>query len=129
MNGLAALRAIDPLVGMPDTAISGANLHGGVWHQPSGCALIEVRSPYNGELLGSVPDSDAAEVAAIVAAAQQAATGWAAMPIKERTVPMFRFRELVLQRLEDLAHSAARECGKTVSEARAGVQKGVEVVE
>jgi malonate-semialdehyde dehydrogenase (acetylating)/methylmalonate-semialdehyde dehydrogenase len=129
MNGLAAVRAIDALVRMPDAPISGANLRGGAWHQPAAGARIEVRSPYNGELLGSVPDSDAAEVAAIVAAAQQAAPAWAATPIKERTVPLFRFRELVLQRLEDLAHSAARECGKTVSEARAGVQKGVEVVE
>ena len=49
---------------MPDTVISGANLGSGDW-QPSGGALIEVRSPYNGELLGSVPDSDAAEVAAV----------------------------------------------------------------
>jgi malonate-semialdehyde dehydrogenase (acetylating)/methylmalonate-semialdehyde dehydrogenase len=90
---------------------------------------ISVHSPYTGELLGSVPDSGAQQVAEIVAAAKRASPSWAALPIKERTQPMFRFRELLLSNLDALAHSAARECGKTVAEAAAGVEKGIEVCE
>jgi malonate-semialdehyde dehydrogenase (acetylating) / methylmalonate-semialdehyde dehydrogenase len=91
--------------------------------------VIEVRSPHDGELLGSVPECGPAEVAQTVSAATVAARDWGRLTIKERTAPLFRFRQLVLENLPALAQSASRECGKTVAEARAGVEKGVEVVE
>jgi malonate-semialdehyde dehydrogenase (acetylating) / methylmalonate-semialdehyde dehydrogenase len=123
----------DPLVTsfvrMPAAPIVGGNLVAGRFVRPGSAASIEVFSPYNGALLGSVPDSGASDVAAVVAGAEQAARSWGATPIKERTGKLFRFRELVLARLDELSHSAARECGKTFEEARAGLLKGVEVVE
>jgi malonate-semialdehyde dehydrogenase (acetylating)/methylmalonate-semialdehyde dehydrogenase len=119
--------ALELAVRMPERPLAGANLVGGV--PTAGARTLEVRTPYTGALLGTVPDSGPAEVGAAVAAAGEAAGPWGRLPIKERTAPLFRFRELVLSRLDDLAHSAARECGKTVAEARAGVLKGVEVVE
>jgi malonate-semialdehyde dehydrogenase (acetylating)/methylmalonate-semialdehyde dehydrogenase len=115
------------LVRMPARPLVGANLVRGV--TTAGVRTREVHSPYTGELIGTVPDSGPVEVAAAVAAASEAATDWGRLPIKERTAPLFRFRELVLQEQDELAHSAARECGKTVAEALAGVLKGVEVVE
>jgi malonate-semialdehyde dehydrogenase (acetylating) / methylmalonate-semialdehyde dehydrogenase len=90
---------------------------------------IDVFSPYSGQLLGSVPDSSQAQVDDLVRGAVAAAEGWAATPIKQRTVPLFRFRELLLRELDTLSLSAARECGKTLEEARAGVLKGIEVIE
>jgi malonate-semialdehyde dehydrogenase (acetylating)/methylmalonate-semialdehyde dehydrogenase len=42
---------------------------------------------------------------------------------------MFRFRELLARNAEELARSVTREHGKTLSEARASVQRGVEMVE
>jgi malonate-semialdehyde dehydrogenase (acetylating)/methylmalonate-semialdehyde dehydrogenase len=116
-------------VRMPGAPIAGGNLAGGRFERPAGSAVIEVRSPYTGQLLGSVPDSDDAEVARVVRAAEGAQESWGKTPIKERSAPLYKFRELVLAQLDELAHSAARECGKTVDEARAGVLKGVEVVE
>jgi malonate-semialdehyde dehydrogenase (acetylating) / methylmalonate-semialdehyde dehydrogenase len=124
-----AARAIEGLIELPEAPIEGANLAGGCWQAATGRPRIEVRSPYTGGLLGSVPDSTPADVAEVVAAAAQAAPAWARTPIKERTAPLFRFRALLLERLDALAHSAAREAGKTVGEARAGVEKGIEVVE
>jgi len=114
---------------MPTSPIAGGNLVGARFERPAGVPTIDVRSPYNGALLGSVPDSGAEQVAHVVAAASQVQRAWASTPIKERSVPLFRFRELCLARLDELAHSAARECGKTVDEARAGVLKGLEVAE
>jgi malonate-semialdehyde dehydrogenase (acetylating)/methylmalonate-semialdehyde dehydrogenase len=123
-------QAVGPLfVRMPSAPIAGGNLVGGHFERPVGLPVIEVHSPYTGQLLGSVPNSDAREVARVVAAAQTAQEAWGKTPIKERSAPLYKFRELVLSRLDELAHSAARECGKTVDEARAGVLKGVEVVE
>jgi malonate-semialdehyde dehydrogenase (acetylating)/methylmalonate-semialdehyde dehydrogenase len=90
---------------------------------------IEVFSPYSGRLLGSVPDSGPAQVDDIVRGAREAALAWGRTPIKQRTLPLFRFRELLLAELDALSLSAARECGKTLEEAKAGILKGVEVVE
>jgi len=98
-----------------------------VAHGPG--SSIAVTSPYTGQVLGSVPDSDGDQVDGIVRGAAVAARDWAQVPIKERTLPLFRFRELVLEHLDELAHSAARESGKTIGEGRAGVLKGVEVIE
>lgn len=86
-------------------------------------------SPYTGTPVGRVPLSGAAEVAAVVAGARAAAADWARVPLKERSARLFRFRELVIEQLDDLANRAALEAGKTVGEARAGVLKGVEVIE
>jgi malonate-semialdehyde dehydrogenase (acetylating)/methylmalonate-semialdehyde dehydrogenase len=124
-----ASSAVSSLVRLPVAPIQGGNLIAGRFERPEGLPCIDVFSPYTGALLGSVPDSGPAQVAAAVAAASAAHKGWAATPIKERTAPLFRFRELVLARLDELSHSAARESGKTVEEARAGLLKGVEVVE
>ena len=128
MNG-PATSEFEGLVKLPDAPIDGANLAGGEWRCASGGARIDVRSPYSGALLGSVPDSGASEVAEVVRAAALAAPAWARTPIKERTAPLFRLRSLLLERLDALALSVARESGKTLSEARAGVEKGIEVVE
>src|SRR5213075_199104 len=42
---------------------------------------------------------------------------------------LFRFRDLLTQRFEELARLVTREHGKTLVEARASVQRGIEVVE
>jgi malonate-semialdehyde dehydrogenase (acetylating)/methylmalonate-semialdehyde dehydrogenase len=114
---------------MPDAPIAGANFVRGAPQRPRGLPSIEVHSPYTGELLGSVPESGPAEVAEAVRFAREAARDWASCSTKERTVPLFRFRQRLLDQLDELSHSAARESGKTIVEARAGIEKGIEVVE
>jgi malonate-semialdehyde dehydrogenase (acetylating)/methylmalonate-semialdehyde dehydrogenase len=42
---------------------------------------------------------------------------------------MFRFRDLMVRHADDLARTVTREHGKTISEARASVQRGVEMIE
>ncbi|HLU66957.1 MAG TPA: CoA-acylating methylmalonate-semialdehyde dehydrogenase [Kofleriaceae bacterium] len=116
------------LVEVPESVITCRNLIGGEWHT-SPAPHVEVRSPYTGSVIGRVPQSTADEVARAASGAVKAAPDWRRVPIKERTQLLFRHRELVLANLERLAHSAAAEAGKTVAEARAGVLKGVEVIE
>jgi len=96
---------------------------------PSAGRTIEVTSPYTGAVIGHVPLSTPTEVNAAVQAAAAAFPAWRRTPIKERSLPLFKFRELMLGRLDELAHLAAAEAGKTVAEARAGALKGLEVVE
>ncbi|HYU16992.1 MAG TPA: CoA-acylating methylmalonate-semialdehyde dehydrogenase [Candidatus Acidoferrum sp.] len=116
------------LVDVPDSVITCRNLIGGEWSSPS-APHLDVRSPYTGAVIGRVPLSPAAEVARAAEAAARAAGEWRRVPIKERTQALFRYRELVLANLDRLAHRAASEAGKTLAEARAGVLKGVEVIE
>jgi malonate-semialdehyde dehydrogenase (acetylating)/methylmalonate-semialdehyde dehydrogenase len=125
----AAVFVSEPLVRMPSAPLVHDNQVGARRLSAPRVRRISVHSPYTGELLGSVPDSGPEQVAEVVAAALRVSRSWAALPIKERTQPLFRFRELLLSNLDALAHSAARECGKTVAEAAAGVEKGIEVVE
>ena len=90
---------------------------------PVGAELLEVRSPYTGGVIGRVPMTPADGVAQAVEAARAAVPGWRAMPLRERTVLMSRFRSLLESNLDRLANLAASEAGKTVAEARAGLLK------
>jgi malonate-semialdehyde dehydrogenase (acetylating) / methylmalonate-semialdehyde dehydrogenase len=117
------------LVRLPDEVRICRNLVGGEWIEPAGAELLDVRSPWTGGVIGRVPLSSAEDVDRAVRAAASAFADWRQVPVKERTQLLFRFRELVLRDLDLLAHSAAAEAGKTVDEARAGVLKGIEVVE
>jgi malonate-semialdehyde dehydrogenase (acetylating)/methylmalonate-semialdehyde dehydrogenase len=121
-----------PLVDVPRTTPHCQNLIGGRWvpaQRQSAASVREVISPYTGAVVGRVELSTAADVDAAVAAARAAFPAWAAMPCKERSRPLFRFRELLLQHLAELANTAALEAGKTRAEAKAGLEKGIEVVE
>lgn len=117
------------LVHLPTAPIACKNLVGGRWVAPAGATSREVVSPYTGTAIGTVPMSSAADVDAVVREAARAAEGWRDTPLRDRCARMFAFRELLFANLDRLAHSAASEAGKTVAEARAGVLKGVEVVE
>ena len=114
-------------VQLPESPIIGRNLVGGEWVTPTGATMIDVKSPYTGTVIGRVPKSTAADVAPAVEAAKKAAEGWRNTALRDRTAKMTRFRNLLEQNLDKLANSAAREAGKTVAEARAGVLKGIEV--
>ncbi len=104
------------------------NYIGGAWHKSEGKTL-DVISPYTGASIGTVPISTTADIEAAISKAKAAFFGWRATPVKERTQVLLRWRELLLQDLDTLAHTAAAECGKTVGEARAEVLKGIEVTE
>jgi malonate-semialdehyde dehydrogenase (acetylating) / methylmalonate-semialdehyde dehydrogenase len=117
------------LVDLPPQPRACDNLVGGDWRRSESGRSREIVSPYTGTVVGRVGLSNAAEVDLVVAAAGRAFPAWRALPIKERSQPLFRFRALLLEQLDALANTAALEAGKTRGEARAGLLKGIEVVE
>ncbi len=117
------------LVEIPESTTRCENLVGGDWRSPSGAERLDVISPYSGGVIGTVPLSTASDVEAAVEGARAAAADWRRVPMKERTQTLFRFRELVLKDLDQLAHGVALESGKTLGEAKAGILKGIEVTE
>jgi len=65
----------------------------------------------------------------VVAAAAAALPAWSETPAVERARIMFRYRDLVAAHFEEFAALVTREHGKTLPEARAEVQRGLEVIE
>lgn len=92
-------------------------------------AAIEVTSPLTGEVIGAVPVADAVVVNTAADAAQKSFLQWSETPVKERVQVLFRFKQLVEKNMSDVAQLISSENGKTFSEAKAEIEKGLEVVE
>ena len=105
------------------------NFSGGEFLPPSTGRYVAVESPYTGLKIGEVALSNGADISRIVDTAHAAFPAWRATPLKERAQRLFNFRAILLQRLDEFAHRAAAEAGKTVAEGRAEILKGIEVVE
>lgn len=73
--------------------------------------------PVTGEELGRAPASSAAEVERAVDRARAAQPDWAARSFAERGRALLRAREIVLERLDEIASLIARESGKPLAEA------------
>ncbi len=113
---------------LPESPVTCSNLVDGKFVKSPSKAL-DVTSPYDGKLIGTVPMSSASEVNDVVEAAHKAADSWRQTPIKERSAALYKLRSLMIRDIDLLANTAAAESGKTTAEAKAGVLKGLEVIE
>jgi len=102
---------------------------GGKWIELGNCRTADVFNPSTGEVIARVPLCASEHVNKAVESAEAALPAWAATPVVERARLMFRFRILLEQHFEELATLVTREHGKTLAEARAEVNRGIEVVE
>jgi malonate-semialdehyde dehydrogenase (acetylating)/methylmalonate-semialdehyde dehydrogenase len=89
----------------------------------------DVYDPATGALTGSVDFASVREVDDAVAAAAAAFPGWRATSLAKRVAIMFRFRELINERREELAGIIVSEHGKVHSDALGEIARGIEVVE
>jgi malonate-semialdehyde dehydrogenase (acetylating)/methylmalonate-semialdehyde dehydrogenase len=105
------------------------NFVAGAWTGAQASTSLPVRDPATLDLLGHVPLSSAPDVERAVAAAASAFPAWRATPAVERARVLFRLKLLLEQHKEELARSLTREHGKTLGEARAEIQRGIENVE
>ena len=90
---------------------------------------LEVVSPLSGHLLSTVPLSSTAVLDAAVQAGRAAFAAWSATPIKERVQIFYRYKTLLERDMAALAELVREENGKTLDEARAEVEKAVELTE
>ncbi|NIM48350.1 MAG: aldehyde dehydrogenase family protein, partial [Gemmatimonadales bacterium] len=105
------------------------NFVGGQWVAAATSESLEVRNPATGEILGHTPLSAGPDVAAAVAAARRAFPEWRATPAVERARVLFRLKALLDQHKDELARSLTLEHGKTVTESKGEIQRGIENVE
>ena len=88
-----------------------------------------VFDPAGGRRTAEIPLAGRADVDRAVEAGARAFPAWSRKPLGQRANVLFRFRELVRDRAEDLAATIVREHGKVLADARGEVQRGLEVVE
>jgi malonate-semialdehyde dehydrogenase (acetylating) / methylmalonate-semialdehyde dehydrogenase len=101
---------------------------GGEWLQAS-AAGTPVHNPSTGEVISECPAGGSAEANAAVEAAAAAFPAWRDTPALERARFFFKFRQLVEENFERLCASISLEHGKTLSESRGSVQRGIENIE
>src|SRR5215510_6873241 len=101
----------------------------GKWIEPKASRFGDVFNPSTGQVIARVPFAGAKQTGEVVEAAAAALPAWAETPVVERARLMFRFRALLEKHFDELAALVTREHGKTLPEARAEVNRGIEVVE
>jgi malonate-semialdehyde dehydrogenase (acetylating) / methylmalonate-semialdehyde dehydrogenase len=113
---------------LPKEKVVCHNLIGGNWVNGEN-GLNEIRSPYNQSVIGQVSVPSLAQVDKAIKAAHEAQKDWGRTPMKERARVLFNFRNILHRDIDKIAHLKSSESGKTFAEAKAGLSKGIEVLE
>jgi acyl-CoA reductase-like NAD-dependent aldehyde dehydrogenase len=87
---------------------------------------MEVRNPYNGELVGTVPEATDSQLNDAIEAATQAFKKMKRMPAHERAGILARTSELIGEKREELAETITLESGKPITLAEGEVQRATE---
>ncbi|CAM3525913.1 aldehyde dehydrogenase family protein [Dermacoccus barathri] len=89
----------------------------------------DVFNPATGQVTGRVALASPGELDTAVAAARAALPGWRDTGLTKRTAVMFKLREIIAARSDELARIITSEHGKVVSDAAGEVTRGLENVE
>jgi malonate-semialdehyde dehydrogenase (acetylating)/methylmalonate-semialdehyde dehydrogenase len=85
--------------------------------------------PMTGRIISRVPLASRAEVRLAVENARAAQPAWAGVNPQRRARVLLKFLDLLAREMTPLAELLAREHGKTLSDARGDIQRGLEVIE
>ena len=106
-----------------------ANFIDGKWVQADSGAMLEVKNPATGELVGEVPALGQAETRRAIEAASRAFPAWRALLAHERSAILRRLSDLMLQNTEDLALIMTSEQGKPLAESRGEIAYAASFIE
>lgn len=95
----------------------------------NGQSSMDVISPIDGSIISTLPLSTYDDVDKAVQAAKRAFTHWSSMTLKERVQIFFRYRALLEKHIDELTKLIQLENGKTYGEAKAEVEKSMELCE
>lgn len=105
------------------------NFIGGNFLQTDSEPVIDVISPLDGSVISTVPLGSAETLNKAVDAAKSAFPGWSGTPIKERVQIFYAYRQLLAQHIDELSRLITEENGKTYGEAKAEIEKAIELTE
>ena len=123
ISGIAALNLKDPALFRQQCYIDGK------WVDADGGKTIPVSNPATGEILGTVPNSGAAEARRAIEAANAAWPAWRAKTAKERAAILRKWFDLMMANQEDLALILTAEQGKPLAEAQGEIAYGASFIE
>jgi acyl-CoA reductase-like NAD-dependent aldehyde dehydrogenase len=86
----------------------------GAWVAPHGNGTIDVHAAATEEVIARIPEGDADDANAAVAAARAAFEGWAATPPSERAALLARIQEGMKSRADEIGRTIAQEVGMPV---------------
>ncbi len=90
---------------------------------------MPIYNPSTGEIIAETPCCTVEEVEAAVAAAKAAFPDWSNTPVQRRVEVLYKFRDLLVENMDDLTYTLARENGKNWDEAKGDILKVKEPVE
>ena len=90
---------------------------------------IDVRNPYDGSVVDTVPRGNASDVEEALRGAAEGATIMQAMPALERSRILRRASELLLERQEEMARTISLEEGKVLAESRIESSRAADIIE
>ena len=90
---------------------------------------LEIINPATAEVLAEVELASPEDVAKVVEEAAAAFPLWRETPAPDRIQYLFKLKQLLEQHFEELARILTQENGKTLTEARAELRRGIENVE
>ncbi|WP_156291381.1 CoA-acylating methylmalonate-semialdehyde dehydrogenase [Oceanobacillus salinisoli] len=88
-----------------------------------------VYSPSTGQKIATVPYATADEVDETIQLAKRAFVEWSRTSVGKRVEVLHRFRQLLVKYTEELARIIGKENGKTISDARGEISRGIESVD
>ncbi len=104
------------------------NYIGGEWVPTKSGRTFESRNPaHPNQVIGVFQRSDREDVAAAIAAAEQAHRSWRLTPAPHRGEIILRATLIIEQRKEEIAQLMTREMGKVIAEARGDVQEAIDM--
>jgi malonate-semialdehyde dehydrogenase (acetylating)/methylmalonate-semialdehyde dehydrogenase len=91
--------------------------------------FADVYDPNTGAIQAKCPLATRGEVEAVIADAEAAQPGWAAINPQRRARVLMKWLDLINRDIESLANTLSSEHGKTVPDAKGDIQRGIEVLE
>ena len=104
------------------------NIINGKTEQSQG-ELLDVYSPINGEIISQVNMSGKDAIDEAVKTASAAFEEWSQKTLKERVQVFFKYKQLLEENMDELSELIQEENGKTFGEAKAEIEKSIEVTE
>lgn len=101
----------------------------GEWLESKTEKYMDVYNPSTGEVQAQTPCCTADEVEYAIASAKEAFKTWSNVPVMKRTQVLYKFRELLIEHMDELAEICAHEHGKNLAESKGDILKVKEPVE
>lgn len=105
------------------------NYIAGEWTLSNTSDYLPIVNPATADVMAEVPLSLSSDLDHAVDAAATAFTSWRRVPPTERVQSLFKLKVLLEAHQEELAQIITQECGKTLGESRAELQRAIENVE